>query len=72
MGRGMDPGPSLYPAPSSAMRLKATWSSLPLPRRGRAAPGLTPRSVEKFAAVQMLDVHIPTTDGRDLILTRYT
>ena len=29
------------------------------------APGLTPRTViEKFAAVQMLDVHIPTTDGR--------
>jgi hypothetical protein len=37
------------------------------------APGLTPRSViEKFAAVQMLDVHIPTTDGRELVLTRYT
>jgi hypothetical protein len=37
------------------------------------APGLTPRSVlEKFATVQMLDVHIPTTDGRELVLTRYT
>jgi len=37
------------------------------------APGLTPRSVfEKFAAVQMIDVHIPTTDGRELHLTRYT
>jgi transposase len=37
------------------------------------ASGLTPRSVlEKFAAVQMLDVHIPTTDGRELVLTRYT
>jgi transposase len=37
------------------------------------APGLTPRSVlEKFAAVQMIDVHIPTTDGRELCLTRYT
>ncbi len=37
------------------------------------APGLTPRSViQKFAAVQMLDVHIPTTDGRVLVLTRYT
>ncbi len=37
------------------------------------APGLTPRSVfEKFAAVQMIDVHIPTTDGRKLQLTRYT
>jgi hypothetical protein len=28
--------------------------------------------LEKFAAVQMLDVHIPTTDGRELVLTRYT
>jgi hypothetical protein len=37
------------------------------------APGLTPRSVlEKFAAMQMIDVHLPTTDGRELLLTRYT
>lgn len=37
------------------------------------APGLTPRAVlEKFAAVQMIDVHLPTTDGREVILTRYT
>lgn len=37
------------------------------------APGLTPRSVlEKFAAVQMIDVHLPTTDGRYVILPRYT
>ena len=37
------------------------------------APGLTPRSVlEKFSAMQMIDVHIPTTDGRELVLTRYT
>jgi transposase len=37
------------------------------------APGLTSRSVlEKFSAVQMIDVHIPTTDGRELALTRYT
>jgi transposase len=37
------------------------------------APGLTPRSVlEKFAAVQMIDVHLPTTDGREIILTRTT
>ena len=37
------------------------------------APGLTPRSAfEKFAAVQMIDVAIPTTDGRELCLTRYT
>ncbi|HYN81294.1 MAG TPA: IS1634 family transposase [Gemmatimonadaceae bacterium] len=37
------------------------------------APGLTPRAVlDKFAAIQMLDVHFPTTDGRTLVLTRYT
>jgi transposase len=37
------------------------------------APGLTPRAVlEKFAAVQMIDVQVPTTDGRELHLTRYT
>lgn len=37
------------------------------------APGLTPRSVlEKFAALQMLDVHFPTTDGRELVFRRYT
>jgi hypothetical protein len=37
------------------------------------APGLTPRAVlEKFSAVQMIDVHVPTTDGRELCLTRYT
>jgi transposase len=37
------------------------------------APGLTPRAVlDKLSAVQMLDVHFPTTDGRTLILSRYT
>ena len=28
--------------------------------------------LEKFAAVQMIDVYVPTTDGRELCLTRYT
>jgi len=37
------------------------------------APGLTPRAVlDKFATIQMLDVHFPTTDGCTLILSRYT
>jgi transposase len=37
------------------------------------AGGLTPRAVlDKFAAIQMLDVKFPTTDGRTLILSRYT
>ena len=52
-----------------AYRLQVT-----LQRRLHAlAPGLTARSaLEKFAAVQMIDVHLPTTDGRELMLTRYT
>ena len=37
------------------------------------APGLTPRAIlEKFKAIQMIDVHLPTTDGRQLVLPRYT
>src|ERR1700692_2235729 len=37
------------------------------------APGLTPRAVlEKLAAIQMLDVSFPTTDGRRLGPARYT
>ena len=37
------------------------------------APGLTPRAVlDKLAAVQMLDVHFPTTDHRTLILSPIT
>ena len=37
------------------------------------APGLTPAAVlEKLGAIQMIDVHLPTTDGRCLILPRYT
>ena len=37
------------------------------------APGLTPTAVmEKLAMIQMIDVWIPTLDGRWLILPRYT
>jgi transposase len=37
------------------------------------APGLTPRSVlDKMAAIQMVDVDLPATDGRTVILSRYT
>src|SRR5580658_9841478 len=28
--------------------------------------------LEKFAALQLIDVHIPTTDGREIQLTRHT
>jgi len=37
------------------------------------APGLTPRAaLQKLAPMQMVDVRVPTTDGRVLILSRYT
>ena len=42
-------------------------------RLQRLAPGLTPRAaLEKLATIQMLDVVLPTTDGRCLIMPRYT
>ena len=42
-------------------------------RRRRTASGRTPRTVlEKFAAVQMIDVHLPTTDGREIVMARHT
>ncbi len=38
-----------------------------------AAPGLTPREVlRSLAAIQLVDVHIPTTDGRELVMPRHT
>jgi len=37
------------------------------------AGGLTPRVVlEKFKALQLIDVHLPTTDGRTVVLPRFT
>lgn len=39
----------------------------------KLAGGLTSRAVlEKFAAIQMVDAHFPTTDGRELVFRRYT
>ena len=36
-------------------------------------PGLTPRSVlDKMAAIQLVDVELPTTDGYTVTLSRYT
>jgi transposase len=45
-----------------------------LKQRARAkAPGLTPRAIlEKFKSMQMIDVHLPTTDGHMLVLPRFT
>ena len=42
-------------------------------RLKQTASGLTPRTaLEKFTSLQMLDVHFPVTDGREIILTRST
>jgi hypothetical protein len=39
----------------------------------KLAGGLTSRAVlEKFAAIQMVDAHFPTSDGRELVFRRYT
>ena len=37
------------------------------------APGLTSRAfLEKLRAIPMVDIHLPTTDGREIVLPRYT
>ena len=49
--------------------LHVTLKNLARPR----APGLTPRAVlEKLSTMQMVDVHLPTTDGRHIVLPRRT
>ena len=59
-------------AVASVWPMPGTLVSKPYCGRG-LAPGLTARSaLEKFAAVQMIDVHLLTTDGREIRLTRYT
>jgi hypothetical protein len=61
----------------SAMRLKrAAWRLIDIELAAQGAAFgfalLTPRAIlDKLAVVQMLDVHLPTTDGRALILSRY-
>ena len=38
-----------------------------------SAPGLTPRAaLQSLSAIQMLEVHVPTSDGRTLIMPRHT
>ncbi len=57
-----------------AIHLVAYCLQVSLKHRLRTlAPGLAPRTaLEKLASMQMVDVHLPTTDGRTLILSRYT
>jgi transposase len=38
-----------------------------------SASGLTSHAiVEKLSKIQMIDVHLPTTDGREIVMSRYT
>ena len=40
--------------------------------RGRAA-GLTSDAIlKKLSIIQMIDIHLPTTDGRHIVMSRYT
>jgi hypothetical protein len=60
-----------------ALQLDQFWAArLPPSRKGtrwdQVLQVLVRSALEKFAAVQMIDVHLPTTDGRELLLTRYT
>ena len=42
-------------------------------RVGQYAPGLARRAMlEKLGSIQMLDVILPTTDGRRLVMPRHT
>ena len=42
-------------------------------RLNSIAPGLTPReALRSPAAIQLVDMHISTTDGRKLVMPRYT
>ena len=56
------------------MFLRAYCLQVTLKARLRpAASGITPREViAKFKTMQMVDVHLPTADGRELVLSRYT
>jgi hypothetical protein len=39
----------------------------------KSAPGLTPRAVlQSMSKIQMMEVHLPTSDGRTLIMPRHT
>ncbi|OQZ01520.1 MAG: hypothetical protein B6D35_03050 [Candidatus Brocadia sp. UTAMX2] len=40
--------------------------------RGRAAGLMSEAILEKLSGIQMIDVHLPTTDGRHIVMSRYT
>ena len=61
-----NPPPEMVP-PAAGLQVTLQQRLAPL------AAGLTARSVlETFAAMQMVDTHLPTTDGKEFLLSRYT
>jgi hypothetical protein len=67
-GAGQSKQIALFPADRLAPALDCDVVSIRL-----LAPGLTPRVVlEKLATMQMIDVELPTTDDRVVVLSRYT
>ena len=48
-------------------------TATPRVKLSTAAPGLTPRAVlQSLSAIQIVEVHVPTSDGRVLVMPRHT
>ena len=59
--------------PGSEFAVHRRWFLRSAMKLNVAATGLTPRAVLKsLATIQLVDVHIPTTDGRELVMPRCT
>ena len=56
------------PVTPETFGFKLNWQKLREARRAKAATCM----LDKMAAIQMVDVHLPTTDGRTVVLSRYT
>ena len=54
--------------------VRLAMAEMPSPWHFRSrASGLTPRAIpDKLSTMRMVDVHVPTTDGRHLVLPRRT
>ena len=60
-------------SPRLTLEIEDAKAHDPKARLRAVAGGTRPREViAKFKTMQMVDVHLPTTDGRELTLSRYT
>jgi hypothetical protein len=69
-----DGSPQSRPAvwPAAALRGNVRPGSWTAGSRDEAVLAEMRSVLDKMAAIQMVDVHLPTTDGRTVILSRYT